>query len=259
MVRFDDLDRVNSDPDIAAAQLRDLRSIGVDGDGDQVFQSRRFEIYDDALRRLEHLGVVYECYCTRKEISGAVSAPHGAPTPYPGTCRDLTSTERVHRRRERRPALRLRSDRLQRTVDDRLHGRVAVPVDDVVLRRNDGVPSYNLATVVDDALQGVTEVVRGGDLLAVTASQVALQELLGHPTPVYVHLPLVVGVDGERLSKRHGAVSLGDLDALGWSTPEVRSMLLRSLGQHDDGTFDIDAVPRMPFMFDPGSDRIGRT
>lgn len=259
VVRFDDLDRINSGTDIAAAQLRDLQSIGVVGDGEAVFQSRRFEIYDEALRRLERLGLVYECFCTRKEISEAVSAPHGVPARYPGTCRDLTSSERKLRRRERRPALRLRSDGLSRTINDRLHGTVVAQVDDIVLKRNDGVPSYNLATVVDDALQGVTEIVRGGDLLAVTPSQIAVQELLGYPTPVYVHLPLVVGADGERLSKRHGAVTLGDLTDLGWNTSDVRSMLVESLGQKSDGSFDVDAVPRTPVVFDPGSGRIRRT
>ena len=114
-------------------------------------------------------------------------------------------------------------------IEDVLHGRVSGTVDDVVLRRNDGVPSYNVAVVVDDAAQGITEVVRGDDLLAVTATQVALQRLLGLATPVYMHVPLVVGDDGERLAKRHGAVTLADLAATGVGPDEVRARLLAEI------------------------------
>lgn len=258
VLRFEDLDRVTSDVEIARGQLRDLGSIGIEGDGPPIHQGLRFDLYEDAIRRLVERDLAYECYCTRREVSEAASAPHGTPHLYPGTCRGLSAVERENRRRERPPALRLRSDRRSRTVDDRLHGRLEFPVDDVVLRRNDGVPSYNLAVVVDDGLQGVTEVVRGGDLLPVTASQIALQQLLGIPTPDYVHIPLVVGPDGERLSKRHGAVTLADLASMGWTAPAVRSMLLDSLGQRDDGTFDVGAVPRQPFVFDPAGDPSGR-
>jgi len=113
--------------------------------------------------------------------------------------------------------------------DDVLHGRVSGMVDDVVLRRNDGVPSYNVAVVVDDAAQGVTEVVRGDDLLSVTATQIALQRLLGLPTPAYMHVPLVLGDDGERLAKRHGAVTLADLAATGVGPDEVRARLLSEM------------------------------
>jgi glutamyl-tRNA synthetase len=121
-------------------------------------------------------------------------------------------------------------------------------VDDIVLRRNDGIPSYNIAVVVDDAAQGITEVVRGDDLLDATASQVHLQKLLGYTTPTYAHVPLVVGEDGERLAKRHGAVTLADLAAQGVSADEVRRVLWESLGQHGN-TWDWSAVPRSPFVW----------
>ena len=109
------------------------------------------------------------------------------------------------------------------------------------------MPSYNIAVVVDDALQGVTEVVRGDDLLDVTATQVQLQKLLGYITPVYGHVPLVIGADGERLAKRHGAVTLADLADRGISAAQVREMLWASLGQSGD-TFSWDAVPRQPWV-----------
>ena len=129
---------------------------------------------------------------------------------YPGTCRGLSEAERATRARTRPPALRLRSDRTVYTVHDRIAGEYAGAADDVVLVRNDGVPAYHLAVVVDDAAQGVTEVVRGDDLLASTPSQLHLQQLLGYPHPEYAHVPLVLGADGERLAKRHGAVTLAE-------------------------------------------------
>jgi glutamyl-tRNA synthetase len=166
---------------------------------------------------------------------------------YPGTCRDLTEAEREQRRSVRPGALRLRAHGATQSFSDHIHGTVTGAVDDVVLRRNDGVPSYNIAVVVDDALQGVTEVVRGDDLLEVTANQVHLQTLLGYHTPVYGHVPLAVGDDGERLAKRHGAVTLADLAAQGISAAQVRDMLWASLGQSGDA-FSWDAVPRQPWV-----------
>ena len=108
---------------------------------------------------------------------------------------------------------------------DRIRGRQSGLVDDFVLRRNDGVPSYNVAVVVDDAAQGITEVLRGDDLLTITPSQIALQQILGLPTPDYIHVPLVMGDDGERLAKRNGARSLSQLAAEGVSAEQVRARL----------------------------------
>ena len=123
----------------------------------------------------------------------------------------------AHRAAGRRPALRLRTDGHSVAFDDRVVGRVEGTVDDVVLRRNDGVPAYNLAVVVDDGAQGIDDVVRGDDLVSSTPRQIHLQRLLGLPQPTYTHVPLVLGTDGERLAKRHGAVTLGDLEAAGVS------------------------------------------
>jgi glutamyl-tRNA synthetase len=247
LIRFEDLDMHNANMANAQQQLDDLASIGIVADEIPVVQSERFALYHDAIQQLTDQGLTYECFCTRKEILEAAQAPHGGQVMYPGTCRDLSENERAQRREVRPGALRLRANGATETFTDLIRGTVTGPVDDVVLRRNDGVPSYNVAVVVDDALQGVTEVVRGDDLLEVTANQVHLQKLLGYSTPVYGHVPLVVGDDGERLAKRHGAVTLADLDAQGISATQMKQMLWASLGQGDD-TFSWDAVPRQPWV-----------
>ena len=207
-------------------------------------------------------GLVYECFCTRREIreeiDSAAHAPHGPPGSYPGTCRRLTSQQRSQRRGAgRRPALRLRTDGQEITFDDLVHGPVAGLVDDVVLRRNDGVPAYNLAVVVDDAAQGVTEVVRGDDLLSSTARQIHLQELLGLPRPRYVHVPLVVDAESQRLAKRDGVpLTVAELAELGVGPSEIVAWIAQSLGGGDthsivtlrdlvDG-FDPSAIPSGP-------------
>jgi glutamyl-tRNA synthetase len=141
-------------------------------------------------------------------------------------------------------------------VDDLVAGPTTTVIDDMVLLRNDGVPAYNLAVVVDDAAQGVTQVVRGDDLLLGTGRHIHLQKLLGCPTPQYVHVPLVVGPDAERLAKRHGAVTLEDLGQRGIGTQEVLGELARSIGSQvvqpksvndllDD--FNLDRLPRSPW------------
>lgn len=257
IVRMEDLDRVQAAPEHERQQLADLAAIGLDWDGDVIRQSERFDIYNDALATLDQRGLVYECFCSRREvraeIEAAPSAPHLPPGSYPGTCRNLTMKRRNELLADgRKPALRLRASESMETepiemesieteaidtgagepigFDDIVAGHHDGGVDDVVLRRNDGVPSYNLAVVLDDALQGVTQVVRGDDLIDSTPRQIHLQRLLGLPTPEYGHVPLVVGDDGERLSKRHGSVSLAESTADGMSTEAVVSELLRSFG-----------------------------
>lgn len=241
VVRMEDLDRHQSSIEIETSQLRDLAALGLEWDGAVVRQSDRFDRYEAAIVDLAARGLVYECFCSRREIreeiEAAAHAPHGPPGSYPGTCRRLSARERSDRRDAGRPpALRLRTD--GRTVEfvDRVHGMVTGMVDDVVLRRNDGVPAYNLAVVVDDAAQGVTEVVRGDDLLASTPRQIHLQQLLGHPRPTYIHVPLVVDVDGERLAKRHGApVTLTELAVQGVVSADVVAWIAASIGRHAAG------------------------
>jgi glutamyl-tRNA synthetase len=235
LVRMEDLDRVTSSADHEQRQLDALAAIGLDWDGDVVRQSERFELYRGYITRLEDEGRVYPCYCTRREIreeiEAAASAPHGLPDgAYPGTCRDLTERERAEREATgRRPALRLRTDGERIGFVDRALGPVDGLVDDVVLARADGVPAYNLAVVVDDAHQGIDQVVRGDDLASSTPRQILLQRLLGFVEPEYLHVALVLGEDGQRLAKRHGAVTLTDLAEDGWSADDVLAALARSL------------------------------
>lgn len=249
LVRMEDLDRVTSSRDHESRQLADLAALGMVPDEPVVRQSERFERYHDAIAELRRAGRVYECYCSRREIREAAQAPHGElpEGAYPGTCRDLGATQRAHRQAEgRRPALRLRTEGETFVIDDLVAGRFEGGVDDVVLQRNDGVPAYNLAVVVDDAAQGITDVVRGDDLLVSTPRQVLLQHLLGLPRPRYAHVPLVLGPDGIRLAKRHGAVTPADMAALGVGPARVLARLGASLGlcAADDDVSAADLVPR---------------
>ena len=240
LVRFEDLDRVTSSVERAAMQLADLEEIGIVPDEEPVFQSRRFALYDAAIDTLTKRGLTYPCFCTRREIAEAAVAPHQAPGMYPGTCRGLSETERAERAAEKPAALRLDLAAaglagVPIRFTDMFMGEVSGTADDVVLRRNDGVPSYNVAVVVDDFLQGVTEVVRGQDLAAITPTQIVLHHLLGMRIPEYGHVPLRMGPDGERLSKRHGAVSLAALADEGVTAEEVREMLLGEIAEFAPG------------------------
>lgn len=211
-LRIDDLDAGRSRPEIAARQLRDLAALGLTHDGDVPSQSARTARYAAAFAVLERSGAVYPCFCTRAEIREASSAPHGAPTAgYPGTCRDLTSAERAARAATgRAPAWRLRADPEPVAFEDRVLGPQVLLAEDTVLRRADGEFGYQLAVVLDDADQGVDEVVRGADLLGSVPTQRQIQRLLGLPGTTYAHVPLMLGPDGARLAKRHGAATLED-------------------------------------------------
>ncbi len=233
LVRMEDLDRQTASREHEDAQLRDLAAIGLDWDGPVERQSDRFDLHRDAIATLVREGFTYECFCTRREIQAAASAPHG-PAPegaYPGTCRMLPTARRLELLDAgRRPAIRLRACGLTRGLVDRVHGPFECVVDDVVLRRNDRVPAYNLAVVVDDDLQGVEEVVRGDDLLSSTPRQLLIGELLGTRAISYAHVPLVVDASGDRLAKRHRGATLADQAALGRDAVAVRSLLAAGLG-----------------------------
>ena len=229
LVRVEDIDRQRSRPEFEEQQLADLAAVGVDWDGEPVRQSERDSLYDAALRRLP----TFPCYCSRKDIQRELAemggAPHGAPGAYPGTCRNLTEAERSERAAAlaaegRGPSLRLRADVREWRAEDALHGTIVDAVDDMVLRRADGMWAYNLAVVVDDADQGVTEIVRGDDLVSSAPRQAHLAHLLGAPVPTYAHVPLVVGAEGRRLAKRDGDVTLRDISAA-----EARRWILDSL------------------------------
>ena len=232
LVRVEDLDAGRVPPEYEAEQLADLRALGLDWDGPVVRQSERIALYENALGELRAADLVYECWCTRAEIREAASAPHGdlPEGAYPGTCLRLSAARRAERAAAGRPpALRVRADAACVAFDDRLAGRFEGVVDDFVVRRNDGAFAYNLAVVVDDAEQGVREVVRGADLLDSTPRQLWLGARLGLPAPRHAHVALMLGPDGQRLAKRHGAVTLADRAALGQSAADVRDELAASL------------------------------
>ena len=255
LVRMEDLDSSRVRPGLEEVQLADLRALGLDWDGPVVRQSERMALYEEAISRLDADDRLYPCYCTRAEIRAAASAPHGisAADRYPGTCRELTAAERDEKDASGRPpALRVRSEGARISFRDRLLGlhEEEEEVDDFVVRRNDGAPAYQLAVVVDDADQGIGEVVRGADLVDSTPRQLLLYGLLGLPAPSYAHVPLVLGADGRRLSKRHGAVTLADRRALGEKPGEVLAWMARSLGLAAPG--ETLAPTDMLGRFDPG-------
>jgi glutamyl-tRNA synthetase len=259
LLRIEDLDPQRSRREWEQVQIDDLLALGIDWDGPVLHQSERLGHYAEALRRLEADGRLYPCFCTRAEIRQAASAPHGdlPEGAYPGTCRWLGAAERARRIAAGRPfALRARADAEPVEFEDRLAGPQAGRVDDFVVRRADGVPAYQLAVVVDDAAQGIGEVVRGADLLESTPRQILLARWLGLPVPAYAHVPLVIGPDGARLAKRHGATTRAELAAAGL---DVTGWLAGSLGLAPPGArvrsadalvarFDPAGIPREPVM-----------
>ena len=264
VLRVEDLDRVQ--PGAAHRQLADLQAIGLDWDGPVLHQSTRRDAYARALRQLREAGWVFECFCSRSDIRRAASAPHTPPGHYPGTCLRLTAAEREARRADlaadgRAPALRLRAPVEQWTIHDEIHGDVTGPVDHVVLQRGDGTPAYNVAVVVDDGFQGIDQVTRADDLLSHAPAQACLADLLGLPQPTYVHVPLAVAPTGARLAKRDGAVTLADLQELGWSAEDVVEWIGRSLGVRGARSatdiadaLDVPALralPRTPWVVTP--------
>ncbi len=198
-VRIEDLDPPREAPGAADDILRTLEAFGFEWDGEVMYQSRRHAAYDAALEKLQRDGTLYACACTRREI--ADSSVNGIEGPiYPGTCRAGLQPGRNAR------AWRVRVDGAVVEFDDLLQGRqrsaLATDIGDFVVKRADGFFAYQLAVVVDDAEQGITEVVRGADLLHSTPRQILLQRLLGLPTPRYLHLPVVLNEQGEKLSKQ---------------------------------------------------------
>lgn len=248
VLRIDDLDRGRSRREHEAGQLADLAALGLDWDGDVPRQSERTARYADALAELERQGLLYPCWCTRAELREAASAPHGpaAEGAYPGTCRSLTAAQRVEREaRGRPPALRVRADAAPVVFRDVLLGEQRATVDDLVVRRADGTHAYNLAVVVDDHDQGVREVVRGADLAETTARQLWLADRLGLDRPTHAHVPLVLGADGRRLSKRDGDVTLPQRLALGETAARVRGALAAGVGLCEPGS-----APSMQALLD---------
>ena len=241
ILRVEDIDTARIVPGSAERQMEDLRWLGLDWDeGPDVGgpcapyrQSDRLEAYAAAVARLAERGLVYRCDCSRAEVARASSAPHeGEEGPrYPGECRRFGLDERSWKRP---PALRLAAPDREVAVEDRFQGRYAQnvwrSVGDFVLRRGDGAYSYQLAVVVDDLAMGVTEVVRGADLLSSAPRQALLAELLGGRAPRFAHAPLVLAADGTRLAKRAPGVRLRDHRAAGRSPWALVGDLARVLG-----------------------------
>lgn len=207
LLRIEDVDTPRTAPGATTAILRALERYGLHWDGPVVYQSERTAHYQAALESLLAAGLAYPCTCTRRELAGCPRGRDGAPI-YPGTCRAGPG------RPDRPPAIRLRvTDALIQfhdAIQGRYRQRLAHEVGDFVLRRADGLFAYQLAVVVDDAAQGITQVVRGADLLDSTPRQIVLQQLLGLPAPDYAHLPVAVDARGDKLSKQTGAPPLDE-------------------------------------------------
>jgi glutamyl-tRNA synthetase len=269
LLRIEDLDPDRSRRAFEAGQIADLAALGIDWDAPPVRQSERRALYEDALAELNAQDRLYPCFCTRAEIRQAASAPHGdVPMGfYPGTCRVLTDAQRRAREREGRPsALRVRAEGQRIAFDDGMLGRCDGVVDDFVVRRSDGVPAYQLAVIVDDAHQGIGEVVRGADLADSTPRQILLAGWLGLSVPRYAHVPLVLGPDGARLAKRHGSVTLAQR---GEPVSATLALLAHTLGlarerarvdhaQELVAEFEPDRIPREPVVIPaPGPGQTG--
>ena len=216
VLRLEDLDPDRCTQAWCDQVMRDLEWLGLDWDNEPVYQSRRTPAYEAAFRQLEEKRLVYPCFCTRAERMAA-SAPHRSDgqAVYDGRCRQLTAEQREDLARQRNPAWRLAVPDRASSFRDLLQGmheeNLLRDCGDFILRRSDGVYAYQLAVVVDDAWMGVTQVVRGSDLLSSTPRQRYLLELLGCPAPEYGHVPLLLAPDGRRLAKRDRDQELGAL------------------------------------------------
>ena len=274
--RMEDLDHPRDKPGAAADVRADLEWLGFDWDAEYV-QSERTDIYRAALEKLLAAGKVYPCVCSRRDVESAQSAPHdGEQLHYPGLCRGRFASwseaqsflDRAAAGGSRRtPCWRFRTDEGERgEFEDGFAGRyvqdVASTLGDFPLARDENGAGYTLAVVVDDAAAGVTEVVRGDDLLAATPAQILLQRALALPTPRYCHVPLVTGPDGRRLAKRHGDTRVAAYRAAGVAPETLLGFLAASCGwcRPDEKIslrdllprFAFSTIPRSPFVVRPG-------
>lgn len=259
LMRIEDIDGPRVKPGLTERALEDLAWLGFDWDGEALVQSARLATYRAAAERLVATGLGYPCVCSRKEIEEAASAPHesGPDGPiYPGTCRDRFRTlDEAFAATGRSAALRFRVDRLSVPYRDLFRGdEEGVVRGDFVIQKRDGGPAYQLAVVVDDAATGVTEVVRGDDLVPSTPRQLLLYEALGFRPPRFAHVPLVLDAAGMRLAKRNDSTALGVLRECGFEAERVVAALAKSLGlprigervglAELVGRFDWQAVPK---------------
>ncbi len=276
VVRLEDLDEQRTVPGAEQRILDDLRWLGLTWDeGPDVGgtygpyrQSEKRAQFGERIAQLLAEDKAYPCFCSRREIALASVAPHGESDDgprYPGTCARLTRKQIAERAKTRAPAIRLRVSPGAIDWIDRVHGersdKVAEGVGDFVLRRADLVPAYQLAVVIDDGEMRISDVVRADDLLSSTARQILLYRAFGWNTPRFAHVPLILGPDGVRLSKRHGAIGIGALRERGLSPERVIGALAATLGLCAPGVsitpgelvkhFTMTALPRTPTMLDP--------
>lgn len=269
VLRMEDLDPDRSRPDYAAGLLADLRWLGLDWDeGPDVggpaapyCQSQRSHYYQAAFDKLLQAGLVYPCFCSRAELRLAASAPHAGDTevPYSGRCAALTELAVTKLRAAgRRPSYRLRVGDAAVEYSDEVYGRqkqvLRQECGDFVIRRSDGVFAYQLAVVVDDVAMGISRVLRGADLLASTPRQIYLWHLLAASPPTFIHVPLLIGRDGSRLSKRHGSLAVAALRGAGVPAQKIVGQLAAWAGLIDRpmpasprelvSVFDLSRLPR---------------
>lgn len=261
-LRIDDLDQERSKPELASAALRDLEWLGLDWEGPVEIQSEGLERLTEAALGLLRAGLAYPCTCTRGDILTAQAAPHGRVPRYPGTCRGrYGSLAEAERAAGRRAGIRLKVEDGPVRLSDGLLGPceldVQAEVGDFLIARRVGAPAYQLAAIVDDVRIGVTEVVRGDDLLPSAARQKLVAEALGLVCPRFFHVPLVTDPSGQRLAKRHDAMSLAELRAHGVDPRAIVGWAARSLGQPAKGrvtplelvqSFDGSRIPRAPWV-----------
>ena len=232
LLRIEDIDPGRSRAEFVDAILEDLLWLDLRWDGEIVYQSERLDQYQEALDRLKARRLVYPCFCTRAEIAAEIAAsaaaPHGPEGPvYPGTCRSLDAADLSHPHAWRldMAAAIAAAGPLGWTDGDRVVKGEPKAFGDVVLARKDAPASYHLAVTLDDAAQGITDVIRGCDLFGSTHVHRLLQSLLGLPTPNYRHHPLLADGDGRRLAKRHGAQTLADLRESGTDPAQLTGQL----------------------------------
>ena len=234
LVRIEDLDVPRCPRRLGEQVLEDLRFLGFDWDEEPLWQSERGDVYRHYLDEMTRQGLVYPCFCTRAQLMASRAPNQGdTQTVYNGACARLSAEEAARMAQTRVPALRLRVPDREMAFTDGLYGsqreNLARDCGDFILRRSDGLYGYQLAVVVDDALSGVNEVVRGRDILSATPRQIYLQECLGFPTPSYIHIPLLTDADGRRLAKRDRDLDLTELSRR-HSVEEILGMLAFSAG-----------------------------
>jgi glutamyl-tRNA synthetase len=262
-LRIEDIDSPRIKPGAAEGAMSDLRWLGLDWDGEPVVQTQRLSLYEGALEELKRRELVYPCTCTRSDIAAAASAPHGnEEVTYPGTCAHRRAADAESLQAEGRSfAWRFRAADSPTFVDGfagEQHIDLAHAGGDFVVWKSAGTPAYQLAVVVDDAAMGVTEVIRGDDLIPSTPRQLLLYRALGLAPPSFAHVPLAVGEDGRRLAKRHGDTRLSALRAAGVAPEALVGLLAWSCGWLESPEpvpacdllprFRLDAIPPRPFV-----------